>query len=210
MKVVRDNQTSLLTIDPIRVGPNTANNSWDFFNLGSAREALHNKFQVDATYQFLRTHANPQAQKIIPYPKDSDCPDPFSDVIHLYQIILSELVEDRRLTDQSYPLVEVSGVHGLDWGRKRCFYPTIWAFSKEDEIPLFRNLVDGLQNEEVYALACAKEAPHNYHRREIDLLHQKDISPLTIDDRAWTVSGRNLKDAIDFLCNFRYLRTHTK
>lgn len=210
MKVVRDNQKSLLTIDPIRVGPNTANNTWDFFNLGSAREALHKGFRIDATYQFLRTHANPQAQKIIPYPEDPDCPDHFSDVIHLYQIILSELVEEQGLTSRSYSLVEVSGVQGLDWGRKRCFYPIIWTFTKEDEVPLFRSLVDGLQNEEVYTLACAKEAPHNYHRKEIDHLHQKEISPLTIDDRVWTVSGRNLKDALDFLCSFHYLRTHTK
>ncbi len=209
MKVVRDNQKSLLAVDPVLVGFLSARNEHNAFELGPAREALQKGFQVEATYQFLRVQANSQAQRAIPYPKDKGV-DPFPEVIKLYQRILSEQIKEERLSCRSYPLVEVIGVHGLDRGRKRCFYPTIWTFSKEDEIQLFRSLVDGLQQESAYALACKYEAPHDYHRREIDLLHRKSISPLTIDERVWTVYGEELKNALDFLCSFRYVRTHTK
>lgn len=210
MAVVRDNRKTLLSVDPVQVGYVSARNEHNVFDLGPTREAIQKLFQIDGTYEFLRVHANPKTQRYIPYPKDPDCLDPFSDVIRLYQTILSDLVIDQKLTCQSYPLVEMHGVHGLDWGRKRCFYPWIWVFSKEKEIPVFRNLVERLQEEETYSLACIKESPHNYHRKEIDALHQRGISPLTIDDRIWTISGRDLKDAVDFLCTFRYDRTHTK
>ncbi len=210
MAIVRDNEKTLLTVDPIQVGYVSARNEHNTFDGGPVRREIREMFKIDGTYDFLRVHANPVTKKIIRCPKDPDCVDPFSDVIKLYQTILSELVDKERLTCRSYPLVEVHGVHGLDWGRKRCFYPTIWVFSKGEEVSAFRSLVDGLQQEDAYALACAKEAPHNYHRKEIDYLHKRGILPLTIDDRIWTVSGRDLKNAVDFLCTFHYERTHTK
>jgi hypothetical protein len=210
MTIVRDNQKTLLSIYQIQVGYVSARNEHNTFDIGPARREIREMFKIDGTYEFLRVHANPKTQKNIRCPKDSDSVDPFSDVIKLYQTILSELVDKARLTCRSYPLVEVQGVHSLDWGRKRYFYPNIWVFSKGKEVSAFRSLVDGLQQEEAYVLACAKEAPHNYHRKEIDYLHKRGILPLTIDDRIWTVSGRDLKDAIDFLCTFHYERTHTR
>ncbi len=103
----------------------------------------------------------------------------------------------------TFPLVhkgrETGGVH-QPW--EELLWSIIYVMRRKENSELFGKIVNDLHNKETYGIICKKEAPQNYHMREIDLLRKLDINPFTFWDHEWKVNSETLKHAVDFLVPF--------
>jgi len=177
----------------------------------------------NAVYTFLRTVANPEAVEEIPRNQDhlakirepdKRIRDYFehifrfgNDILGLYLDTLAKLAERHiGVSYAQYPLVQRVGIYSNEHPDVTQF-PVVHVIkdpSKGLQVSRFRNLVERLNDDEAYQIISAREAPHNYHMGEVNLLRSKGITPLSIHGEPWEVDGETLANAIEFLVQINY------
>jgi hypothetical protein len=102
----------------------------------------------------------------------------------------------------AYPLIERENVHDSDRPCELINSPIIHIIKNAPDYE-FRKIVEKLNSDEAYAIARKIELPQCYRMGEIKFLKEKKILPLISLPRQWSVDGEMLKNAIDFLSQFK-------
>ena len=189
---------------------------------GLARHSLSSIFSPEATYVFMRTRPNPEAiEELSRYvgirenmgapwkvrPKrngeEAYCYEGSKDgepnglwfSRNLDKICLEAL---GKLVGNSigknhvhYPIVDGHPGNFLS--------PTIHVVRGKERAQTFKALVPSLLDDKGFEVISKIEAPQNYKMANFQLLHEKRVAPLVVDERQWEVAGKDLRDAIDFL-----------
>ena len=192
-----------------------------FLSNNSLKEAFRKIFEPKAVYTFLRTTVNPDAHDLVEKNNKElaklrrithdDYHFSFdADLMDVYLRALEHLTKEQHIQSISFPLIQNEGVHQLDRNCEQAFWPVIHVIKGKTNVPKFENTVANLNHDEAYDCIKRQQAPQNYRMPEINLIRNNKIAPLTIQKRTWIVEGSILRNAVDFLCQCRYVGESTQ
>jgi hypothetical protein len=177
------------------------------------RRALGEFAREEGSYVFMRTSANPEAAKLI---NDSQAElskirfgyvhDDFefcfdSYILERYIGALEHLVKQRGVKHMSYPIVQ----HNRH--PDAALLPYIHVVRDGEGVAEdFALAVNSLNSDDAYDFIRSKEAIQNYNMGSVNLLRDRGVAPLRLEDRVWNVDAQVLRDAMDFLLQFEYHR----
>ncbi|MBI4450425.1 hypothetical protein HY642_00490 [Candidatus Woesearchaeota archaeon] len=188
-------------------------------------EDLAKGFDTSATYTFLRTVANPDAVEAL---TKAGIDRRYSAKLHdLYLEALHATVPSF-CSHVYYPLIQNVNVRHLDRHADYPVWPVIHVVqghpmgvtavfcslekpvqSSDISVGPFEFSVINLNGKEAYEFIKKRDAPQNYCMPAVDFLRKKKIPPLELQSRRWTVKGSELRNAIDFLCQWQYTANST-
>ena len=203
-EVVVEEPGKLLMVN-VKIPGYSPQHEWGF-SVGRVREAVAGIFAPDFSYSFFRTTFNPE---VINYLAELAQPKEFSllkkhGLKDLYLEVLNRLTKREKITCSFFPLVQNRGVHDIDRHQDYVFWPTIHMV-RQEHTESFKKILRGLNSDQVYSFIKAIEAPQNYNLRSVNAVRNKGLEPLILDSRSWEgVQAGQLKNAIDFLCQFEY------
>jgi|GEM_PF-6241343 len=203
---------------------------FDEFNLykNDIQIKIKKIFEINSIYTFVMTTANTQAEKALTnvsiprkyafdsnneykgmYLDNSKKNDKYTlsfspAVMDTYLKTLEDMIVNKIGKDNniSYPLLEMENIHNLDRPHDIIHSPVVHIIKNNPDY-VFRNIVDKLNSDEAYTFAKKHELPQCYRMGEIKFLREKGIMPLITLPRTWVVDGSMLKNAVDFLSQFR-------
>ena len=186
---------------------------------GEVRELLRKLFRLNAEYIFFRTRANPQALRLIEEYEDELAvalktdrtefrPRFGADLMDVYLRAVTEVASARGLPVISYPLVRVHA-HNLERHTEQPSWPVIHVVrdappKRANAIGFARLINFDLNGSEIFDAIQRIEAPQNYRLPYVELIRRERVLPLVQDIRLVVMSGRTLRDAIDFLDQFHF------
>ncbi len=223
---ITESPNNLLELD-IKVPKNCGGYNQSDFHVEKtpAREAIESIFSLNSFYTLLRTSANPLAIDEVRKNKkrlseirgiekefyfDASVMDTYLDAL---KVRLEQSIGKKNYA--SFPLVATRDVHNLDRPIESVQLPTVHVIrgdTRKDVLGKelsFRGYTNGLGiNDSTYTLIKKQESPMNYNMGTVELLREKQISPLIIHKREWNVSSEELRNAADFLLSWTYVEKH--
>jgi len=188
------------------------NNSFSF-SKGNIHQQLDKIFFRNSTYVFSRTVVNPEAVKLINdntemLSKKSSCDLDIlfrPNILDIYLNAIDQLCENHNIKHVRFPLIERRGFAGTSSAHPdQIYWPVIHVVRGVSGHREFEKLVTQLNRDEAYELIKEREAPWNYHRIEVDFIHDENVDPLMLENRVWKVKSEMLRDAVDFLVQSTY------
>ncbi len=183
------------------------------------REELNKFFNINETFNFLRTVGNPELDKLLRESEKylrskgyhqfkgsryhADIRDMFLKYIH--NVTKNHIY---------YPLIENKDVHNSERHVEEFLWPVVHVIKGDNNaVNKFKNNLKNLLSEDAYNFIKKKEAPQNYDmpmydlifdKKVYNLIFDKKLSPFILESKIWTVDGKVLKDAVDFLVPHEY------
>ena len=148
-------------------------------------------------YFFLQTKASSKALEVIAQ-KSTHIRLFGTSLMELYINSLKEILKEKKIKHMSYDLVNRE-CHSQDVDSDYPKWPIIHLLEGENSPIKFEESLKELNNDKSYLRISKKEAPQNYRMGSINLLRAKNISPLEITGDKWSVSGKELINAANFL-----------
>jgi hypothetical protein len=188
------------------------------FSDGSLRYRFKDKgfWQPDAEFYFFRTITNMAA---IPILKGAERQSSLDGLRSLYLKVFAELLAADGVPHVSYNAVEKVLNDGPGWPHWDAFlWPTIHCIRVGPMKQSLQDYIDELHRPRGDRLMDRHDGPQFYYRD-----YRNKLNPTTLDkmigagapfllldlSRTWTVSGRALRDAIDFLAPLEYSETES-
>ncbi|MBW3014132.1 hypothetical protein KY335_02715 [Candidatus Woesearchaeota archaeon] len=104
----------------------------------------------------------------------------------------------------SFSIMYTHGVHSVDRMRESATWPFVHIVrGGEEEAGKFRSLVMSLGSDDSWKALMNVESPQFYRTAEIQFLRERNISPLEICSEEWKVDSDTLRNAVNFLVQFR-------
>lgn len=187
--------------------------SYDYyFDDGRIRTAFRKNgfFRIDAEYRFFRTLANPAAVNRLSNRVGERRSRFNKGTLDLYLRVFHEMLVADGVSHIFYDMVCRGKTMHEYWGAH--LWPTIHCV----RLPMERSIesyVEELHRPRGIELFLSHDAPQFYERGCLETLNPSPLDqladcenylPINIEPRTWTVSGRLLKEAVDFLSQLRY------
>ncbi|MBI2042905.1 hypothetical protein HYT25_00775 [Candidatus Pacearchaeota archaeon] len=212
VNVIRDIKNKLLSVNVVPQISGNDNIIYSFEN-GIVREEISKIFDSESRFYFMRTFANSEAIDSLDkwdeqLGRDSDSRGVRFDagLMDVYLNALRILSKQQELVYASYDLVQNKNVHSIDRHSEQPQWPVIHIVRGDNfKRDMFSSLVYSLNCPTAYEIIKEKEAPQNYRMPQVNHLREREINPLTLDEKIWEVDGATLKSAIDNLCVFSYI-----
>lgn len=217
-RAVSDEPYALLNIDlrKSRVLKGPLRQELEFLT-GRVRNVFEDFFDISSTYNLLRSTANPEAVDLVRehskeltiarHGKDAEISVAFGhDVRGEYLKVIDALAMNSKIHQKRYDLVNNNVGFQFNYTMV-VYWPEIHVVKgDESAVAKFKSLFTQLHSEEAFQMLREAEAPQNYNLGVIKLLKKHKVLPLKLESRIWTVPGKELKNAIDFLCTFELNR----
>jgi hypothetical protein len=187
------------------------------FSRGDIRHLFDDFFDISATYTFLRSIANPEAVQLVRkhsdkltrevYGKDSEVSVEFDHGMkEKYHGVIEKLSKRNKIHQVRYPLVNNHETYHFNYTMVM-YWPQIHVVKGDgSSIAKFKSFFGQLNSDEAFQILKESEGPQNYRLCAMELLKKEGVLPLTLEDRVWSLPGKELKNAIDFLCTFELKR----
>ena len=183
-------------------------------------------FDINSQYTFIKTVANPDAVSAIyqarakqrqndKNPNNTEKNDKKprlrhgynNELVQIYNSTLVHFGEKQFGVNTCLYYSPIVQEPGLEYPIMEI--PKIHVIRGNQNIEEYKSLVNKLNSNECFNYLKKRQAPWNYQLGEITLLKQEKINPLILDNAEWTVDGKNLKNALDFLVETRLHKDNT-
>ena len=210
-RIVTDNPDKLLQIKspiPEKYDSHTRH----FFDISEVRKKFSDNFNINAVYHLLRTTFNPVAVEEISNLDDYHRAGLRFDIalMDLYLKTLGFLAEKQEINHFYYKLMTLEGEEA-SWGnRDTPYWPIIHVIqtnnvNSRSDLEKFIDLTQELNSDKAYEFIKKIEAPQNYHMKPVKHLRSIGVEPLILEKRTLlNRTGKEVKDIIDFFCQFNY------
>jgi len=190
---IEDHEDQLLKIDPYVYGSK--------FSQGEVRRTISEIFSNNGNYTLFSSVVNPEAWGLMEEhfaPHDVDLGEHYDARLkELYMDVLDTLAKKRRLRQVSYSLVHRAPSKHI---AHEVFWPTVHVV--KGDVNRFKELFGQLNADEAYALLTEIQAPNNSMMNRINLLRERGVDPFVFTGRSWQGKGSDLKNIVDFFCQF--------
>lgn len=185
-----------------------------FFNKGEIRSKIEKILDVTEDYSFLKlavnTDAIPPVQEFLQElnkKRGCECNDRYwlNSGTDVYYGQLHRLLNDDKVPFASWPIVEKVGNPGTH--QDTAFWPVVYLLRHCDESK-FHVSLSNLHSEKVWNRLVEREAPQNYTLPVLELWRERQVIPLSVDEKIVRIYGETLKNMVDLLVPFENKRDY--